>query len=106
VVSNIFWKPKRVRTDISPGLTKAEYAVGYFTEMGIGTRRDPLEANVWYVKAADSGDERAKVRLAAIRAAASGGTPMEVVSPRNGKMKRSQSGNEKPGQNEKDCIVM
>jgi TPR repeat protein len=57
----------------SAGLTKAEYAVGYFTEMGIGCRRDPLEANVWYVRAAEAGDERAKYRLAAIRAAAAGG---------------------------------
>ena len=40
--------------------------------MGIGCRRDPLEANVWYVRAADRGDDRAKHRLAAIRAAASG----------------------------------
>ncbi|EHK96911.1 putative protein SKT5 [Glarea lozoyensis 74030] len=90
------------------GLTKAEYAVGYFTEMGIGTRRDPLEANVWYVKAAEAGDERAKHRLAAIRAAANGGTPMEVAAPRSGKMKKSASGNEKTGQNEKekDCIIM
>ncbi|KAL8916817.1 MAG: hypothetical protein Q9172_006099 [Xanthocarpia lactea] len=55
------------------GLPKAEYAVGYFTEMGIGCRRDPLEANVWYVRAADQGDDRAKHRIAAIRAAASGG---------------------------------
>ncbi|TVY42305.1 Protein SKT5 [Lachnellula subtilissima] len=88
------------------GLTKAEYAVGYFTEMGIGTRRDVLEANVWYVKAADGGDERAKHRLAAIRAAASGGTPMDVEAPRNSKMKKAESGNEKTGQNDKDCIVM
>ena len=43
---------------ILSGLPKAEYACGYFTEMGIGCRRDPLEANVWYVKAADHGDER------------------------------------------------
>lgn len=74
--------------------------MGYFTEMGIGCRRDPLEANVWYVKASESGDERAKHRLAAIRAAASGGTPMEVASPRGGKMKKTPTGNEK------DCIVM
>lgn len=74
--------------------------------MGIGTRRDVLEANVWYVKAADGGDERAKHRLAAIRAAASGGTPMDVEAPRNGKMKKTASGNEKTGQNDKDCIVM
>ncbi|KAL9009622.1 MAG: hypothetical protein Q9173_005368 [Seirophora scorigena] len=65
------WAQKAADT----GLPKAEYAVGYFTEMGIGCRRDPLEANVWYVRAADHGDERAKHRIAAIRAAASGGVP-------------------------------
>ena len=74
-----------------PGLPKAEYAVGYFTEMGIGCRRDPLEANVWYVRAADSGDERAKHRIAAIRTAASGGTafpkPMDVASKEEEKAK-------------------
>ena len=42
--------------------------------MGIGTRRDPLESNMWYVRAADQGDERAKQRIAAIRAAAAGGS--------------------------------
>ncbi|KAL8934336.1 MAG: hypothetical protein Q9211_005281 [Gyalolechia sp. 1 TL-2023] len=65
------WAKKAAET----GLPKAEYAVGYFTEMGIGCRRDPLEANVWYVRAADQGDQRAKHRIAAIRAAASGGAP-------------------------------
>ena len=50
--------------------------------MGIGCRRDPLEANVWYVRAADSGDERAKHRLAVIRAAVSGSVPpSRSVSP-------------------------
>ena len=38
------------------GMPKAEYAVGYFTEMGIGCRRDPLEANVYYVRAAEKGN--------------------------------------------------
>ncbi|KAH8675979.1 hypothetical protein BX600DRAFT_508167 [Xylariales sp. PMI_506] len=85
------------------GLTKAQYAVGYFTEMGIGCRRDILEANVWYVKAADAGDERAKQRLAAIRAAASGGTPMEVAPPRNAKMKKGQV---KDAKDDKECVVM
>ncbi|RYP92749.1 hypothetical protein DL770_001138 [Monosporascus sp. CRB-9-2] len=82
------------------GLVKAQYAVGYFTEMGIGCRRDILEANVWYVKAADSGDERAKQRLAAIRAAVSGGTPMEVAPPRSGKMRKN------PPKDDKECVVM
>ena len=39
---------------------------------------------MWYVRAADSGDERAKHRIAAIRRAASGGSafpkPMDVAS--------------------------
>ncbi|ORY66420.1 uncharacterized protein BCR38DRAFT_408361 [Pseudomassariella vexata] len=83
---------------------KAQYAVGYFTEMGIGCRRDILEANVWYVKAADAGDERAKQRLAAIRAAVSGGTPMEVAPPRNAKMKKAQ--HNKEDKDEKECVVM
>lgn len=83
------------------GYVKAQYAVGYFTEMGIGCRRDILEANVWYVKAADAGDERAKQRLAAIRAAVSGGTPMEVGPPRSGKIKKGGG-----DQGDKECIVM
>ncbi|KAH8841810.1 hypothetical protein MCOR27_002809 [Pyricularia oryzae] len=82
------------------GNVKAQYAVGYFTEMGIGCRRDILEANVWYVKAADSGDERAKQRLAAIRAAVSGGTPMETAPPRNGKIKKNA------GDKDESCVVM
>ncbi|MCJ1477570.1 hypothetical protein MMC13_006243 [Lambiella insularis] len=78
------------------GLPKAEYAVGYFTEMGIGCRRDPLEANVWYVRAADQGDERAKHRIAAIRDAASGGSlaPTSTPSPRKAKREQAIS----PGQ--------
>jgi TPR repeat protein len=75
------------------GYPKAEYAVGYFTEMGIGCRRDPLEANVWYVKAADHGDQRAKNRLVAIQDAASGGSvvPGRKVngSRENGEKKKS-----------------
>ena len=55
--------------------------------MGIGCRRDPLEANVWYVRAADQGDDRAKHRIAAIRAAASGGAappPAKRAMPEKG----------------------
>lgn len=79
------------------GLPKAEYACGYFTEMGIGCRRDPLEANVWYVKAADHGDERAKQRLAIIQAAASGQSTLPVSNEKS-KLKK--------GAKEGDCTVM
>ena len=58
--------------------------------MGIGTRRDPLDANAWYVRAADQGDERAKHRLAAIRTAASGGAEeSQSMTPAKNKAKKS-----------------
>ena len=66
--------------------------------MGIGCRRDPLEANVWYVKAADHGDERAKQRLAIIQAAASGQTTFDS-NGKSGKLKKG-------GKDDKDCLVM
>ena len=60
--------------------------------MGIGCRRDPLEANVWYVKAADQGDERARHRIAAIRAAASGGSTLPPQSLRASADKKEGKG--------------
>ncbi|KAL7942396.1 chitin synthase activator [Trichoderma barbatum] len=88
------------RRSADMGFVKAQYAIGYFTEMGIGCRRDILEANVWYVKAADAGDERAQQRLSIIQAAVSGqGTPMDVASPRSGKLSKG-------GKDDKDCVVM
>ena len=59
--------------------------------MGIGCRRDPLEANVWYVRAAGHGDERAKYRINAIRAAASGGTLASTNSPSPRKAKKEKA---------------
>ncbi|CAJ0750001.1 9565_t:CDS:2, partial [Entrophospora sp. SA101] len=44
-------------------LAKAEYAIGYFTEVGIGIQKDQLESNVWYRRAAEHGDKRAQQRL-------------------------------------------
>lgn len=94
-------------TNAGTGYAKAEYAVGYFTEMGIGCRRDALEANVWYVRAASQGDERAKQRLAIIRAAEAGEiahtlSPSPQPHGRLGK-KRSML---KVGGDDKECIVM
>lgn len=66
--------------------------------MGIGCRRDPLEANVWYVRAADKGNETAKQRLAIIRAAASGdsGKPMG----------KGEAKSKELGGKDKECVVM
>jgi TPR repeat protein len=77
--------------------------------MGIGCRRDPLEANVWYVKAADSGDERAKQRLAIIQAAASGqphGSANDKATEK-GKLKKEKNGKEKDAkEKDENCVVM
>ncbi|KAF1992114.1 HCP-like protein [Aulographum hederae CBS 113979] len=62
------------------GYTQGIYSVGWFTEMGIGTRRDPLEANVWYVRAAEMGDDRATRRLKAIREAAAGSSSPDAAN--------------------------
>lgn len=66
--------------------------------MGIGCRRDPLEANVWYVKAADHGDKRAKDRLALIQAAA--------VGESTDKKKKKKLEGKRKSQEEKDCLIM
>ncbi|KAG0070102.1 hypothetical protein BGZ89_001410 [Linnemannia elongata] len=44
-------------------LPKALYAMGYFTEVGIGPRKDMEEAIEWYKKASLAGDKRATERL-------------------------------------------
>ncbi len=82
------WARKAAET----GLPKAEYTIGFFTETGIGCRRDPLEANVWYVRAADHGDDRAKHRIAAIRAAATGADPVTAALPKEKGESLRQSG--------------
>lgn len=53
----------------SAELPKAQYAVGFFTEVGLGCEQDPFEANTWYVRAANQDDIRAKQRISTIRAA-------------------------------------
>ncbi|GAN02322.1 HCP-like protein [Mucor ambiguus] len=45
------------------GLPKAEFALGYFAETGIGRLKDFNEAMSWYKKAAAQGNEQAKKRL-------------------------------------------
>ncbi|EXJ88571.1 hypothetical protein A1O1_05501 [Capronia coronata CBS 617.96] len=88
------------------GLAKAQYTVGYFTEMGIGCRRDPLEANVWYVRAADQGEERAKHRIAAIRAAGAGADPVTAASSKKGTLTTSTSSGNKGPQGEQTWTTL
>ncbi|KAK9369628.1 hypothetical protein V1509DRAFT_562426 [Lipomyces kononenkoae] len=105
------------------GLPKAMYAVGHLYERGIGTNRDLLEANLWYVRAAECGDERATARIKALNErpinAVEGTTaPAGNVIDRTPKKDRVSSGSAPnklkriestaPGDldKDKDCIVM
>lgn len=45
------------------GLAKAEYAVGYYTEKGIGIRANIDGARVWYKRASLQGNRRAIQKL-------------------------------------------
>jgi TPR repeat protein len=49
------------------GLPKAEFALGYFAEVGIGRTIDQREAIDWYTKAAKHGDSQAPKRLSALK---------------------------------------
>jgi TPR repeat protein len=51
------------------GLAKAEYALGYFSEVGIGVRADIEEAKKWYFKAAAQKHPKASARLQELRQA-------------------------------------
>ncbi|ORX61186.1 hypothetical protein BCR36DRAFT_408157 [Piromyces finnis] len=45
------------------GYPKAEYALGYFFEMGVGVQANKTESHKWYKKAADHGDKRAQDKI-------------------------------------------
>ncbi|EXJ86448.1 hypothetical protein A1O3_03399 [Capronia epimyces CBS 606.96] len=55
------------RKAASSGLAKAEYAMGYFNEVGIGTAVDLDEARRWYYRAASQNFGKARERLEEMR---------------------------------------
>ncbi|EDR08293.1 uncharacterized protein LACBIDRAFT_297827 [Laccaria bicolor S238N-H82] len=50
------------------GLPSAEFALGYYAEVGVGRPKDLLEARTWYEKACDHGNADAIARLQALSA--------------------------------------
>ncbi|KAF9496073.1 HCP-like protein [Pleurotus eryngii] len=55
------------RRAANKGLSKAEYAVGYYAEVGIGIKQDIEFAKRWYMRAAAQGNKRAMNRLTEIK---------------------------------------
>lgn len=78
------------------GLSKAMYAVGYFTEVGIGTEQDSKASTNWYKSAAENGDERAMTRLKQ-----NGLSVQKLPSSDDSSGKLSKRSN-----TQKDCILM
>ncbi|KFY68018.1 hypothetical protein V497_00056 [Pseudogymnoascus sp. VKM F-4516 (FW-969)] len=79
------------------GLAKAEYAMGYFTEMGIGSTQDIEGAKRWYWRAAAQNFPQARERLEELkRSGGKGGLPNRE------RISRSKVGK----QNEGECAVM
>ncbi|KAI9795305.1 MAG: hypothetical protein M1835_006020 [Candelina submexicana] len=78
------------------GLAKAEYAMGYFTEVGIGAPSNIADAQRWYQRAASQNYPKARERLEALR---SGGANSQKSRERISRSKVNK-------QNEGECIVM
>ncbi|KAL2007427.1 hypothetical protein VTN00DRAFT_8865 [Thermoascus crustaceus] len=82
------------RKAASAGLAKAEYAMGYFTEVGIGVPSNLDDAKRWYWRAASQNFAKARERL-------------EELKKGGGKMQKTRvSRSAVSKQNEGDCIVM
>jgi TPR repeat protein len=77
------------------GLAKAEYAIGYYAEMGIGVRLDLEEARRWYLRAAAQGNKRAMLRL----------TEMKNGTLSSGSGKRPVQSGKRPAKDDA-CVLM
>ncbi|KAG4270805.1 hypothetical protein FPRO04_02786 [Fusarium proliferatum] len=79
------------------GLAKAEYAMGYFTEVGIGVPPNLEDAKRWYWRAAAQDFPKARERLEDLKRGAgkNGARQRERIS--RSKMERQQEG---------DCVLM
>ncbi|ETI23127.1 hypothetical protein G647_04924 [Cladophialophora carrionii CBS 160.54] len=82
------------RKAASSGLAKAEYAMGYFNEVGIGTAVDMEEAKRWYYRAASQNFAKARERLEELKR----GGPKQQKT----RMSRSNVNRQSDG----ECVVM
>ncbi|ORY00686.1 HCP-like protein [Basidiobolus meristosporus CBS 931.73] len=61
-------------------LAKAEYAIGYYSEVGIGVQQDLEEARRWYMRAAAQGNKRAMQRLSELKKLSNSGSQKKPIS--------------------------
>ncbi|KAF5865385.1 hypothetical protein ETB97_004202 [Aspergillus alliaceus] len=84
------------RKAATSSLAKAEYAMGYYTEVGIGVTANMEDAKRWYWRAAAQGFPKARERLEEIK---KGGARMQKA-----RLSRSNVAQQK--QTEGDCTLM
>ncbi|KAJ6169044.1 hypothetical protein N7497_001887 [Penicillium chrysogenum] len=82
------------RKAATAGLAKAEYAMGYFTEVGIGATPNLEDAKRWYWRAAAQGFPKARERLEDLK---KGGSRMQKT-----RLSRSAVNKQSDG----DCVLM
>ncbi|KGO70544.1 Tetratricopeptide-like helical [Penicillium expansum] len=82
------------RKAATAGLAKAEYAMGYFTEVGIGSAANLDDAKRWYWRAAAQGFPKARERLEDLK---KGGSRMQKT-----RLSRSAVNKQSDG----DCVLM
>ncbi|KAH8549682.1 hypothetical protein BGW37DRAFT_502227 [Umbelopsis sp. PMI_123] len=80
------------------GYAKAEYAVGYYTETGIGVKPELDEARRWYMRAAAQGNKRAMQRLTELR-------KFGNARPQQ-RQKHTRGANGAPAKQDSDCSIM
>ncbi|KAG0211032.1 hypothetical protein BGX28_008602 [Mortierella sp. GBA30] len=79
------------------GLSRAEYAVGYYSEVGIGVKQDLEEARRWYLRSAAQGNNRAKKRLTDMK---------KLGATRRVRPERGRQNGHGPGPEDENCKVM
>lgn len=84
------------------GLAKAQFALANFYEKGIGCVSSTTEAQEWYQKAAENGEEKALARLTNKDLAAKLAKQHKWLTGKRGGSKRGSDG----AAQEKDCIIM
>ncbi|KAL0082070.1 hypothetical protein F4703DRAFT_1739318 [Phycomyces blakesleeanus] len=80
------------------GFSKAEYAVGYYTESGIGVRQHIDEAKKWYMRAAAQGNRRAMQRLTELK--------NNGASRPQQRQNHTRGPNGVPASKDSDCSIM
>lgn len=93
------------------GLAKSEFAVGYFTENGIGVRPDLVEARKWYLRAAAQGNKRSIQRLNELKVLmdqvnATKVQNLDIVSSKFEAALKLSSVRSAKDPKEKDCTIM